>query len=231
MCKTYRGRDYSLVAVNTKYCTVQMFALSVVFKACARAFHRYIQVSSARGDFMLSSLAEPSQRRAGAALRLLVSEPEGLLQVHTAAYRGSCPSVFSQALRSAGLGSTVLVSQFLRGGVDQGPTKPVQMCGRLTWLRPAVADCLKGPDDGLQRQAVQDLWQETSRWLLEGAADLVVLDELGLALAYGLLDEAEVVATLGQRPSRMDVILTGPQMPASLMALADQVTELRRERC
>ena len=208
-----------------------MFALSVVFKACARAFHRYIRVSSARGNFMLSSLAEPSQRRAGAALRLLVSEPEGLLQVHTAAYRGSCPSVFSQALRSAGLGSTVLVSQFLRGGVDQGPKKPVQMCGRLTWLRPAVADCLKGPDDGLQRQAVQDLWQETSRWLLEGAADLVVLDELGLALAYGLLDEAEVVATLGQRPSRMDVILTGPQMPASLMALADQVTELRRERC
>ena len=105
------------------------------------------------------------------------------------------------------------------------------MCGRLTWLRPAVADCLKGPDDGLQRQAVQDLWQETSRWLLEGAADLVVLDELGLALAYGLLDEAEVVATLGQRPSRMDVILTGPEMPASLMALADQITELRRDRC
>ena len=65
----------------------------------------------------------------------------------------------------------------------------------------------------------------------KGAADLVVLDELGLALAYGLLDEAEVVATLGQRPSRMDVILTGPEMPASLMALADQVTELRRDRC
>ena len=91
---------------------------------------------------MLSSLAQPSQRQAGAALRLLVSQPEGLLQVHTAAYRGSCPSVFSQALRSAGLGSTVLVSQFLRGGVDQGPSRPVQMCGRLTWLRPALAGCL-----------------------------------------------------------------------------------------
>ncbi|HBU27007.1 MAG TPA: ATP--corrinoid adenosyltransferase [Synechococcales bacterium UBA8138] len=191
-----------------------------------------MRVSFAPGAFMLSSLAQPSQRQAGAALRLLVSQPEGLLQVHTAAYRGSCPSVFSQALRSAGLGSTVLVSQFLRGGVDQGPSRPVQMCGRLTWLRPALAGCLNGPEEeGSSRQAVQELWQESSRWLLEGAADLVVLDELGLALAYGLLDEAEVVATLGQRPSRMDVILTGPEMPASLMALADQVTELRRDRC
>jgi cob(I)alamin adenosyltransferase len=208
-----------------------MFAPSVVFKACISPIHRYIRVSPARGGFMLSSLAEPSPHRAGAALRLLVSQPEGLLQVHTAAYRGSCPSVFSQALRTAGLGSKVLVSQFLRGGVNQGPKRPVQMCGRLTWLRPAVADCLKGPDQGEQRQAVQDLWEETSRWLVEGTADLVVLDELGLAVAYGLLDEETVVATLEQRPSRMDVILTGPEMPSSLMALADQVTELRRDRC
>ncbi len=209
-----------------------MFALSVVCRACACGFERYIRVSYAPGAFMLSSLAQPSQRQAGAALRLLVSQPEGLLQVHTAAYRGSCPSVFSQALRSAGLGSTVLVCQFLRGGVAQGPSRPVQMCGRLTWLRPALAGCLNGPEEEeSSRQAVQELWQESSRWLLEGAADLVVLDELGLALAYGLLDEAEVVATLAQRPSRMDVILTGPEMPASLMALADQVTELRRDRC
>ena len=181
------------------------------------------------GAFMLSSLAQPSQRQAGAALRLLVSQPEGLLQVHTAAYRGSCPSVFSQALRSAGLGSTVLVSQFLRGGVDQGPNRPVQMCGRLTWLRPALAGCLNGPEEeGSKKQAVQELWQESSRWLLEGAADLVVLDELGLAIELGYLAANEVTATLAQRPAHLDVIVTGPAMPSALMALADQVTHLRR---
>jgi cob(I)alamin adenosyltransferase len=59
----------------------------------------------------------------------------------------------------------------------------------------------------------------------------VVLDELGLALAYGLLDPDEVLTTLRQRPARMDVILTGPSMGDDLMAMADQVTELRRDRC
>jgi cob(I)alamin adenosyltransferase len=50
-------------------------------------------------------------------------------------------------------------------------------------------------------------------------------------LAHGLLDETDIVATLNQRPGRMDVILTGPEMPLALMAMADQVTQLRRDRC
>ena len=180
---------------------------------------------------MLSPVAERHHRPAAAPLRLLVREPEGLLQVHTASFRGSFASVFSEALRTAGLGSRVLISQFLRGGVDQGAHRPVQMCGRLTWLRPAVEGCLKGAVNEEERQAVQELWKETQRVLLEGGADLVVLDELGLALDYGLLDETEVLSSLNQRPARMDVIVTGPAMPEGLMDMADQVTELRRDRC
>ena len=55
-----------------------------------------------------------------------------------------------------------------------------------------------------------------------------MLDEVGLAIALGYLDEADVLTTLEQRPGSMDVILTGSVMPSILMAMADQVTELRR---
>jgi cob(I)alamin adenosyltransferase len=44
----------------------------------------------------------------------------------------------------------------------------------------------------------------------------------------GYLPAPEVMATLEKRPSHVDVILTGPAMSASLMAMADQVTQLRR---
>ena len=74
----------------------------------------------------------------------LVSQPEGLLQIHTAPFRGSFAAVFSQALRSAGLGSRVLVSQFLKGGVEQGPAGSLTLCGRLEWLRPGTPHCLDG---------------------------------------------------------------------------------------
>jgi cob(I)alamin adenosyltransferase len=78
------------------------------------------------------------------------------------------------------------------------------------------------------RQAVREVWDYSRRQLLEGSVDLLVLDELGLAVELGYLPVAEVTATLEQRPAHLDVILTGPAMPPALMAMADQVTQLLR---
>ncbi len=163
----------------------------------------------------------------------LVAQQEGLLQVHTAPFRGSFSGVFSQALRSAGLGSRVLISQFLKGGVDQGLERSVWLCGRLQWLRPAVAGCLAEPmgrdaADGANRAAVLEVWEYTRDQLLAGQLDQLVLDELGLAVELGYLPEHDVMEALEQRPSHLDVILTGPSMPTALLAVADQVTQLRR---
>ena len=166
----------------------------------------------------------------------LVPQPEGLLQIHTAPFRGSVASVFSQALRSAGLGSRVLVSQFLRGGVDQGVAGSLSLCGRLQWLRPATPCCIEQPlhlvgdpvEAASALEAVLEVWTYSRERLLEGSVDLLVLDELGLAVDLGYLPAAEVTATLERRPAHLDVIVTGPAMPAELMAMADQVTQLRR---
>jgi cob(I)alamin adenosyltransferase len=183
-----------------------------------------------------------------------VAQQEGLIQIHTAPFRGSFSGVFSQALRSAGLGSRVLITQFLKGGVDQGLEASLWLCGRLQWLRPAVAGCLSEPcataalvlpappavsSMGLaaaplptaadpDREAVEAVWAYSRDQLLGGQLDQLVLDELGLAVDLGYLCAAEVTATLERRPSHVDVILTGPAMPAALMAMADQVTQLRR---
>ena len=207
----------------------------------------------------------PARSSASRSLRL-VAQQEGLIQIHTASFRGSFSGVFSQALRSAGLGSRVLITQFLKGGVDQGLEASLWLCGRLQWLRPAVAGCLSepcatadpcataepyatvNPADSLapgagpsglvasplpfvsdpDREAVEAVWAYSRDQLLAGQIDQLVLDELGLAVDLGYLCAAEVTATLERRPSHVDVILTGPAMPAALMAMADQVTQLRR---
>ena len=176
----------------------------------------------------------PLPRSAAPARSLrLVAQQEGLLQVHTAPFRGSFSGVFSQALRSAGLGSRVLISQFLKGGVDQGLERSVWLCGRLQWLRPAVAACLADPAEAASssaedRAAVLDVWDYTREQLLAGELDQLVLDELGLAVDLGYLPAPEVIEVLNRRPPHLDVILTGPCMPPALLAMADQVTQLRR---
>ena len=154
--------------------------------------------------------------------------PEGQLQVHTAPYRGSFSSVLSQAVRAAGLGSRVLISQFLKGGVHQGPSGCVQLCGGLVWLRPDVPACVAEPNLDGCREAVQAVWAICRQHLMNGDLDQLVLDEIGLAIGFGYIDEAEVLSALEQRPGSMDVIITGPAIPSNVVAMADQVTELRR---
>ena len=168
---------------------------------------------------------------------LLAPQPEGLLQIHTAPHRGSFAMVLSQALRAAGLGSRVLVCQLLKGGVNQGVEGSQMLCGRLRWLRPATPLCLEhaaerhaaDPEEAAAlRQTVREVWLDSREQLLAGRLDQLVLDELGLAIELEYLSLEEVLATLEQRPAHADVIVTGPAVPGALMAMADQVTELRR---
>jgi len=162
---------------------------------------------------------------------LYLVAPEGQLQVHTASFRGSFSGVLSQALRTAGLGSNVLIAQFLKGGVGQGPQSSLTLCDRLRWLRPSVTECLSdaaASRDDEVKEAVQAIWQICKTHLLEGTLDQLVLDEIGLAIELGYLSHVDVLSVLELRPSAMDVIVTGPAIPEEMMEMADQVTELRR---
>ena len=155
-------------------------------------------------------------------------EPEGQLQVHTATYRGSFSSVLSQAMRTAGLGSRVLIAQFLKGGVHQGPQGCVRLCGGLTWLRPDVPACLSQADHPGGAAAVDAVWQSCRRHLRDGDIDQLVLDEVGLAVGLGYVEEGALLDALDPRPPAMDVVITGPSIPPSIVAMADQGTQLRR---
>jgi cob(I)alamin adenosyltransferase len=72
------------------------------------------------------------------------------------------------------------------------------------------------------------LWQYTQTVVSEGKYSLVVLDQLSLAINFGLIPESQVLAFLTKRPPYVDIILSGPEMPKSLLDVADQITEIRR---
>lgn len=154
---------------------------------------------------------------------------EGLLQVFTSPHRNFFTSVMAQSLRIAGQGTPVLIVQFLKGGIRQEQDKPIQMLQNLNWLRCDLPRCIDTPHlDEAENQALQQLWQHTQQAVSQGKYSLVVLDELSLAINFGLIPEAEVLDFLANRPPHVDIILTGPEMPKSILDLADQITEIRR---
>ena len=86
---------------------------------------------SVTGHVGLRAVEVPSSR-----FPLHLVTPQGQIQIHTASYRGSFSIVLSEALRAAGLGSRVLIAQFLKGGVNQGPDSGIKLCKKLNWIRP-----------------------------------------------------------------------------------------------
>ncbi|MEA5549537.1 P-loop NTPase family protein [Anabaena cylindrica UHCC 0172] len=154
---------------------------------------------------------------------------EGLLQVFTSPHRNFFTSVMAQALRIAGQGTPVLIVQFLKGGIRQGHEKPIHMVQNLDWIRCDLPRCIDTPHlDETENQALQQLWQYTQKVVSEGKYSLFVLDELSLAINFGLIPEAEVLEFLAKRPPHVDIILTGTEISKSLLDIADQITEIRR---
>ena len=160
---------------------------------------------------------------------------EGQVQIHTSTFRGSFSVVLSEAIRSAGLGSQVLIAQILRGGVNQGPNGAINLCGRLEWLRPAIETCL--PEQILEEnlsikrkyeeKAIKELWEFCKSRLIEKKIDKIVLDEIGIAISLGFIEENDLIFMINNRPSSTDIILTGPSIPPKVIEMADQITELR----
>ncbi len=152
----------------------------------------------------------------------------GSIHLFVNTYRGFFTPVIAQALRIAGQGTPVLIVQLLKGGISQGPDQAMQLGNSLRWVRCGIERCVDTPHlEPAEAEALAELWQYTSLAIASGEYGLVVLDELGLALKLGLIPEADVLTMLDERPESMDVIITGPEMPASLMERADQITQVR----
>jgi cob(I)alamin adenosyltransferase len=157
---------------------------------------------------------------------------EGLVQIFTAPHRSFFTTVMAQAFRAAGQGTPVLIIQFLKGGINMGHQHPMHLCQHLDWYRCNLPRCIDTPAlETAEMEAMQDLWQHTQRMVVAGTYSLVVLDELSVALNLDLILETEVLRLIQERPRHIDMILTGPKMPQSLLDVADQITELRRHIC
>lgn len=70
-------------------------------------------------------------------------------------------------------------------------------------------------------------WELARRAIRSNEYQLVVLDEVTYPLNWGWVDEADVLETLRERPAKVNVILTGRDASANLVAAADTVSEVR----
>ena len=62
--------------------------------------------------------------------------------------------------------------------------------------------------------------------MLSGDYDLVVLDEVNVAIWFGVLTTEEVLDFLDRKPVHVELVLTGRRAPQQLLERADLATEM-----
>jgi len=159
----------------------------------------------------------------------------GQIQIYQSPYRGSYSSIIRDSLRNAALGKKVLLIQFMKGGVKQGISNAVKLCGNLTWIRSAHSfdqydseeiETNKDLKNSIH-ESTYELWDFCKKELLLGETDQIILDEIFLAVEMKIIDKDDLISTLENRFISGDVILTGTGIPKDLLLMANQITELR----
>ena len=159
----------------------------------------------------------------------------GQIHIYQSAYRGSFSTVIRDSFRNAALGRRVLLAQIMRGGVNQGVSNPINLCGNLVWVRSSNSYDQHHPEElknneilsNSVRDSTIELWEYCKNQLLSGQQDQIILDEIFRAIELGIIDCDDLISTLENRFISGDVILTGTTIPTQLRLIADQVTELR----
>lgn len=150
----------------------------------------------------------------------------GQVHVYTGNGKGKTTAAFGLALRMRMAGKKVYIGQFVKS-MKYNETRIVDFldgveieqfgCGCMLDRLPEEADKNEARK-GLERCAVK---------LQSGDYGLVVLDEINIALRFGLLETDEVIEVLESRSSDVEVVLTGRYAPDVLIAYADLVTDMQ----
>ena len=155
------------------------------------------------------------------------TDAPGLLLVHTGDGKGKSTAAFGMVARALGWNQKVGIVQYIKGKWITGERQffkrfpdsvRYEVMGQgFTW---------DTQDRARDIEAAEAAWATSLEMLHDPELDLVILDELNIALRYDYLDIAKVVADLQARPRDKHVVVTGRNAKPELIAIADLVTEM-----
>ncbi len=151
----------------------------------------------------------------------------GLLLVHTGNGKGKSSSAFGMVARALGHGIKVGVVQFIKGAASTGEEAFFRRFPNEVRYH-VMGEGFTWETQDRQRDIAKarEAWAVAAELLDDPEIGLVVLDELNIALKYGYLELAPVLADIESRPLLQHVVVTGRGAPAGLVEVADTVTEM-----
>jgi cob(I)alamin adenosyltransferase len=155
------------------------------------------------------------------------STPKGLVQIYTGDGKGKTTAAIGTVIRALSHGMKIYVAVFMKGDYSCGewdyltnlPNIKIEIFGFQKFCDPHN---IKPEEKERTRQALSAAWEA----IHSGNYDLVVLDEINVAVAWHLIERDEVLKLIEEKPLRLELILTGRYADSEFIKRADLVTEM-----
>ena len=166
------------------------------------------------------------------AVRTGVLMKKGLIQVYTGDGKGKTTAALGLALRAVGHDMKVLMIQFMKGRSEIGEIKAARKLapyltilsmGRGTFVSKENPD----PED---IQVAREGFLVAQKAIQNREYDVVILDEINVAVEYGLISFSDLIHLLNSKPEEVEIVLTGRNARPELLERADLVTEMVKRK-
>ncbi len=155
----------------------------------------------------------------------------GLTVVYTGNGKGKTTAALGTVIRAVGYGLRVFMLQFVKGSWHYGELDGAKLLAPYFVIEPMGKGFYKILDDQLpeaeHRQAALAAADRAMAILRSGEYDIVILDEINVAVMTGLLPVEKVLKIIEAKPENVHLILTGRGAPPEVIDRADLVTEMR----
>lgn len=159
-------------------------------------------------------------------------DEHGYIQVYTGDGKGKTTASLGLAMRALGRDWKVLLIMFTKGGSNYGELNSFRkLAGKIhenltimqAGLDRIVYSNNKNSDD---KKVIQEGWEVAKRAIENDEYNLVILDELNIAIALNLIDVDEVVEVLKKKPDNMEIVLTGRDAHPKIIEVAHLVSKI-----
>jgi len=152
---------------------------------------------------------------------------KGYLQIYTGNGKGKTTAAIGLAVRAAGTGMHTYIGQFMKGS-HYSELNALERHKEIKLEQYGDARCIRREEVTEQhiQQATEGL-SKAMRAMESNQFDIIILDEVNVAVWFGLLSVPDVCRCIDQRPETMEMILTGRYAPQEFIQRADLVTEMK----
>jgi cob(I)alamin adenosyltransferase len=149
-----------------------------------------------------------------------------MIQVYTGNGKGKTTAALGLALRAAGAGAKVFIAQFVKGRrySELAALKKIKNIRLAQFGKACFIKKKPGKNDiKLARCGLEKIREIISK----RSCDVLILDEINIAINLGLLDCKEVIAIIKSAPSDLEFVLTGRYARPEIIKISDLVSEIK----